>query len=275
MKFVLNTIGLYLRMINSLTSTIGGKHAFYVFCSPFSVKITSKQQVFLDTATQNTITVNGEKIKLYKWGEGKRKVLCIHGWRSNSYRWRDYVKSLVNNDCTVYSLDFPAHGNSEGRFWNILKGEKTIKETINHIGVVDTIIAHSVGSFCSLYFFDQNPTLQPRQMVSLATAGKVHDFINEVRRMLSLTDREIDNLKSYFVSFTGKDPDYFDIENFFTNIKIKALLIHDENDPDTDVNYSRRLHDLFDESELLITNGLGHKLRSKDVLQRVVSFVTN
>lgn len=275
MKFILKAIGLYLRLINSISTKVGGKHAFYIFCSPFSAKITPKQQTFLDTASVENIDVDSETIKLYKWGTGDQKILCVHGWRSNSYRWRDYINTLVAKGYTVYSIDFPAHGNSEGRFWNLLKGEATIKATIDHIGVVDTIISHSVGCFCSLYFCDQNPTLQPRKMVSLASAGRVHDFINEVKRMLSLTDREIDNLKSYFISFTGKDPEYFDIENFFTHIKTKALLVHDEDDPDTDVKYSRRLHELYDDSELFITKGLGHRLRSKDVLERVVTFVTS
>lgn len=273
MKFVLATIGLYLRMINSVSSKIGGKHTFYVFCSPFSPKVTPKQQKFLDTANIEDIDVDGETIKLYKWGTGDQKILCVHGWRSNSYRWRDYVKTLIEKDCTVYSIDFPAHGNSEGRFWNLLKAEAAIKATIDHIGVVDTIISHSVGCFCSLYFCDQHPTLQPRKMVSLASAGRVHDFINEVKRMLSLTDIEIDNLKTHYQTLTGKDPEYFDIENFFSHITAKALLIHDEDDLDTDVRYSRRLHELYEESELVITKGLGHKLRSKDVMEHVVKYV--
>lgn len=273
MKFVLNTIGLYLRFINSVSSKIGGKQAFYVFCSPFSAKVTPKHQAFLDTGSQEDINVDGELIKLYKWGGGDKKILCVHGWRSNTYRWRDYIKSLTAKGYTVYSIDFPAHGNSEGRFWNLLKGEAAIKATIQHIGVVDTIISHSVGCFCTLYFCDQNPSLQPRKVVSLASAGKVSDFINEVKRMLHLNDREINNLLNYFTTYTGKDPAYFDIENFFSNINTKALLIHDEDDPDTDVKYSRRLHELYDDSELVITKGLGHKLRSKDVLQRVVKYV--
>lgn len=273
MKFVLKTIGLYLRVINSFSSKIGGKHAFYIFCSPFSAKVTPKHQSFLDTGSQEDIIVEGETIKLYKWGDGDRKVLCVHGWRSNTYRWRDYIKTLTEQGCTVYSIDFPAHGNSEGRFWNLLKGEAAIKAAIDHIGLVDTIISHSVGCFCTLYFCDQNPMLQPRKVVSLASAGRVHDFIYEVKRMLSLTDREVNNLMNHFRTYTGKDPDYFDIENFFSHINTKALIIHDEGDPDTDVKYSRRLHELYDDSELVITQGLGHKLRSKDVLERVVKFV--
>lgn len=275
MKIVLKLIGLYLKLINSLSKKIGGKHAFYIFCSPFSAKITPKQQTYLSTATQEELVVDNEKIRLYKWGNGSKKILCIHGWRSNTYRWRDYINTLIEKDCTVYSIDFPAHGNSEGRFWNLLKGEATIKATINHIGVVDTFIAHSVGCFCSLYFFDQNPTLQPKKIVSLASAGRVHDFIGEVKKMLSLSDREIKNLMDYFISYTGKDPDYFDIENFFTHIRTKALLIHDIGDPDTDVKYSKRLHELYSESELHITKGLGHKLRSKEVLERATTFILN
>jgi len=273
MKIILKSIGLYLRAINRLSAKVGGKHAFYVFCSPFSAKITPKQQNFLDSAIQKDIEVEGERVKLYKWGEGDQKVLCVHGWRSNTYRWRDYINQLVNKGCTVYSLDFPAHGNSEGRFWNLLKGEATIKATLNQIGVVDTIISHSVGCFCSLYFCDQNPSLQPNKMVSLASAGRVHDFINEVKSMLGLSENVMNNLEDYFTDFAQKDPDYFDIENFFTQIKSKALIIHDEDDPDTDVKYSKRLHELYDDSELVITKGLGHKLRSKDVLQRVVEYV--
>jgi pimeloyl-ACP methyl ester carboxylesterase len=56
---------------------------------------------------------------------------------------------------------------------------------------------------------------------------------------------------------------------------VPALLIHDEHDIEVPVSESIRLAAVFNQAELFVTKGLGHRkiLKSDEVLARITAFV--
>lgn len=272
-RILIKILGFILNMLTRLFPPLGGKFIFKLFCLPFSNRVTVRQKSYLDQANIHDIQVNNEKLKLYSWGRGPKKVLFIHGWRSHSFRWRNYIEHLDHDQFTLYALDFPAHGQSEGRSWHVLKAVESIRSTIEHIGLVDSIVAHSVGCFASLYFIQRYPDLQPKQLVMLATAGRLQDFMSEMQRILGLSDQAMHQLYKHTKRFAGQPVEYYRIMNFMDHLRSKVLLIHDESDRDTDVQYSRDFHAAYPDSELHITQGLGHKLNSPEILKKVIDFL--
>lgn len=272
-KLITYIIGRYLNALNFISKSAGSKASFKIFCTVMPYKLRPFQEEYLAKANYSSITVDGEQVQLYKWGIGTHRILMVHGWKSNSYRWKQYLDNIDFSKHTIYSLDFPAHGRSEGTLWNLIKGNKTLKATIDYIGKVDTFIGHSVGAFTSFYFFHQHPELQPKRMVSLGTAGDVRDFIGEMEQALNINNNTKENLNAYFQTFTGKEVSYFNIENFFNNIQYDALIIHDKDDKDTNYNYSQRLNTLIPNSKLVLTKGLGHKLKDDSVTSLVLDYI--
>ncbi len=274
-NFAIRLVGIYLNTLNLFFSKLGGKHAFYIFCYPFKAKINKRQQAYLDTADQFKLPIDDFEIQCYKWGEGPRKVLFVHGWQSNTYRWKNFIETLPKEEFTLYSFDAPGHGNSGSFFGNVPLYDKSISKIINHIGNAETIIAHSIGSFSALYSINTNPENKPTKMVSLASPDSAGDFINFYVEKLKLNERTIKNLEAYFNHYTTKDIADFSLEKIFTNKNPKGLIIHDKQDKVCTVEYAKKMHNLWPQSELVLTEGHGHKLNDAKVIGMVKEFVVS
>ncbi len=273
MNVIMNLVGIYLNLINSISKKIGGKHAFYLFCYPFKAKLTKKQQAFLDTAHRFKLDVDKKQIQCYRWGNGPKNLLFVHGWQSHSYRWKKYIESLSPDEFTIYAIDAPGHGNSDGKISNVPLFEKAIQAISIHIGELHSIVSHSIGSFSALYFVDQNPNRQPKKLVTLASPNSIEDFLDYYFKKLKLTNRTIRNFKSYFNQYTNKETSYFTLANVIKSNKADGLIIHDEGDKTLTVDYSKNLHMLWPKSKLVITQGFGHKLRDLSIVNMVGEFV--
>lgn len=273
MDIIMKIVGAYLNVLNALSEKIGGKHAFYIFCYPFKAKLTEKQQEFLDTSHRFKLNVDDKQIQCYRWGNGPKNLLFVHGWQSHSYRWKKYIKNLSTDQFTIYAIDAPGHGNSEGKISNVPLFEKAIQAVSIHIGELHSIVSHSIGSFSALYFVDQNPNRQPKKLVTLASPNSIEDFLDYYFKKLKLTTKTIRNFKSYFNQYTNKETSYFTLANVLKSNTADGLIIHDEGDKTLTVDYSKKLHTLWPKSKLVITQGFGHKLRDLSIVNLVGEFV--
>lgn len=272
-NLILKSLSIYLNAINLFSSRIGGKHAFYIFCYPFKARISTKQQAFLDTAHQFKLPVDDFEIQCYRWGSGPKNILFVHGWQSNAYRWKKYIENLPQDQFTIYAFDAPGHGNSGSRIGNVPLYEKAIQIIMDHIGNAESIVSHSIGSFSSLYYIKEHPELQPNKMVSLATPDSIDDFLQYYFESFKLSKRTIQNFINYFNAYTQKDLSVFRLENLLSNNTSSGLIIHDEEDETVTVDYSKKLNKLWPHSTLVITNGLGHKLKHEKIVRMVNKFV--
>jgi pimeloyl-ACP methyl ester carboxylesterase len=73
------------------------------------------------------------------------------------------------------------------------------------------------------------------------------------------------NLESYSSSMSIK------------NLQQPLLIVHDEDDTETPVVYSKTLHQMAKNAELMITSGLGHYriLRDHQTVNKIVQFIKN
>ncbi|MGB0849759.1 MAG: alpha/beta fold hydrolase [Bacteroidia bacterium] len=270
-KLIVFLLGLYINTINLISSKIGGKHAFLLFCYPFPLKLKPEQAIFLHEARSNDHLFEGKKIATYKWGEGGEVILCLHGWQSNSYRWKKYIESLDKEKYTIISIDAPAHGESDGRIFNVPMYARLIEELISEYRV-NYILAHSLGAFATMCLFYEKPSLSLDKVAMLGTPGEATDFIDEYARILKVHPRVKENISDYFVSYAGLKPSYYSTIRFAENQTSKALLIHDTDDKEAPYHYVEKVHRLWSNSRLYTTSGLGHKLRGIEVVDEVVGF---
>ena len=69
------------------------------------------------------------------------------------------------------------------------------------------------------------------------------------------------------------DPDFFRSELFAKELNSKGLIIHDKGDVETSYAHAKLLHKNWENSVLHTTEGLGHKLRSDDIVKKVIAFI--
>lgn len=271
MNLIKSLIGIYFNCLTTLFPKLAGKQLFYFFCIPFKAKLKPKQQQYLDTASTKSLQVDGKKIVCYSWGTGSKTILFVHGWQSHSYRWKNYIEKIDKDAYKVVAFDAPGHGNSEGLYSNVPLYEKALKEVVKVYGIPSTIVAHSIGAFSSMYFLQKNNFTIDR-FISLATPFSAVEFLEFFQSELNISDKGIKNMKIYFTNYAGQSPEDFSIIAFAKSFATPSLLIHDKSDESTPFTNSQALSEVLEGSELMITEGFGHKLKSKEVIEKVIEF---
>lgn len=273
-KIIIRSIGLYLNTLALLSPQRAGKKGFELFCWPRRIKMKPHQLEFLNQANEQfTIDYAGKKVQAYRWGNGARKVLLLHGWQSHSYWWRYVVSSLSKEEFTIFSLDAPGHGLSEGDFLNLPHYSGLIEQFIIEQKSIHAILTHSFGGFASVYTLHRLPHLQVSKMVVMAAPGEVELFFNYYQRMLGLSRKAVQVITEHFVKAIGHPPSYFQMEEFAKSLSLSGLIIHDTEDKEAPYQTAVKINKVWKNSNLITTTGLGHNLKSKELVEEVVKFV--
>lgn len=273
MNFLKKLISIYFNSLVLLFPKLAGKQSFYFFCIPFKAKLKPDQQKYLATANQTSLIVDGKKMQTYQWGNGGDKILFVHGWQSNAYRWRKYIEQIDLEKYSVIAFDAPGHGNSEGLYSNVPLFEKALTQVVEHYGVPNKIIGHSIGSFSTIYFLHKN-RLEIEKFVSMAPPFTAVQFVEVFQSELKLSAKLIKYMKAHFQIYTTHPIEYFSLDNFASTVHAESLLIHDKMDKATSFGNTEKLNDLINNSTLEITEGYGHRLKNQKVVNRVCDYIT-
>jgi pimeloyl-ACP methyl ester carboxylesterase len=173
----------------------------------------------------------------------------------------------------LYSIDAPGHGLSSGTFLTVPLYSEVIEKVMLDLGEFKAIIGHSLGSFTTLYTLHRNVALSVNKLVLLASPGEATEFFAFYKKSIGLTDKTITAIKGYFEKFIGEKVEYFSATSFARAVDRPALLIHDEEDEETPYVHSLNIHKALKGSQLRITRGLTHNLKSKSIVDQVISFV--
>lgn len=271
-KLLTKTIGASLNTLAHIAPAKTARLGFELFCRPMRLNINAKQKAFFNTAHQDVFTHKGTSIQTYRWGNGEKKILLLHGWQSHTYRWKSFVE-VFKDEYTVYSIDAPGHGLSGGRMFNVPLYSEVIEQQIERIGHLESVIAHSLGAFSTLYTLHRNPAVPIKKMIALASPGEAREFFDFFSQTLNLSKKSTQLVTQYFERTFQRTPDYFSAPSFAAAVNVPGLIIHDEDDPETPFYHAERIHRAWKNSRLIKTKGYGHNLRSQDVVSEVVKFV--
>jgi pimeloyl-ACP methyl ester carboxylesterase len=272
-NIIAKTIGLYLNVLSLLSPSKAGLRGFLLFCRPFRLSISDKQLQFFNTAEKFILTGDGYSVQAYKWGNGKKRILFLHGWQSHTYRWKAFIEGLSKEEYTIYSLDAPAHGLSTGNFLSVPLYSKVIENFILDHGPFHTAVGHSIGGFTLMYTLHRLPLLPVNKIVTMAAPGNANDFVAVFKNTLGLSNKALRLMIDEFVSRYGVTPDHFSSERFASSLHFKGMIIHDELDDEAPYQYSVRLNERWKKSRLITTKGIGHNLRSTEIVMHVVNFI--
>lgn len=266
-------IGFSLNVLALVAPRLAGRKAFELFCYPFRGKLTRWHKDFLYSAETFQLTNNGKKVQAYRWGDGPKNLLFLHGWQSHTFRWKAYIETLDKREYSVYAIDAPAHGLSTGNFMTVPVYSEAVQLAIQHIGKIDTVICHSIGGFTALYTFHHYPHLAPEKLIALAPPGEAKEFFDFYQQQIGLSKRVLRATINHFIQVIGQTPEYFSAPTFAASLTIPGLLIHDEDDDETPVKNSIAIHSAWQNSKLIVTKGKGHNLKSTEIVIEVVNFI--
>ena len=246
--------------------------AFKVFCTIRKGRIKDFQKPFLDPAKLKIEIVGEHKIQSYHW-EGKGEtVMLLHGWESNTYRWRNLIKKLQEEGFNIISFDAPGHGYSSGKLLYVpLYAECTRYMMDNYHP--KHIVAHSVGGMTTLYDHYKNSESSVEKIVTIGSPCEFEQFMNHYQSLLKFNSkvREALNqrLKEWFNFYFHE----FSSAIFVKNNTKKGLLFHDKNDLQVPYEASVKVQGNWKGSRLISTEGLGHSMYQDEVNEQVIDFL--
>jgi len=147
------------------------------------------------------------------------------------------------------------------------------KPVVVIVGPFDSVVSHSLGSFTALYTFHRTGLAPADRLVITGTPGEVSEFFDFYRNILGLSKRAERVIRETFKRILDQYPEYFSAPTFVTNLHVPGLIIHDHGDPDTPIRHAETIHKNWQESVMIKTNGLGHNLRSAQVVKHIVDFL--
>src|SRR5690606_36290856 len=182
-KYLPKIIGSSINLVSYVSPDMAANLAMLLFSTPQKGKSKNIESDYLKTAIQKKIPYNDTYIATYHWKGKKETILLVHGWESNSHRWKKLVESLKPSGYNIVALDAPAHGKSEGnRFNAILYAEfinvvaKIFKPTI--------VIGHSVGGMAAVISqFDYGLT-SIEKTVLLGAPSNFTGIFNRYKKMM-------------------------------------------------------------------------------------------
>ncbi len=270
----LRAIRLALNGSYRFSKRLAGQWCYRVLAKPPRKVILPAEKDFLMTAQQNILPVGIMQIQTYHWPGSGPKVLLAHGWNSHSGRWQALANQLIMADYDVYALDAPAHGASfGGSFAVIYYGE--VLANFADILKPHIIIGHSAGGMATAYYLRHFPEVHhPDKLVLLSTPAELNHFMESFRKVIGIKKVVIDAMETAFAKRFGKSFDYFSIADFVQNFRVPGLIIHDELDDIAPVQGAYALANNWANSELVITNGLGHSVQHEQVRKRILDWLT-
>lgn len=267
------SIGSYINLMSYVFPTKATQIAHGYFSEPRKGKFTlDTLPKTLKEAQSETILNNDDIIQTYIWKGNETVILLIHGWESNSSRWKKMLPYLKKSGSTIIAIDGPAQGLSNGKEFTVPKYAEFIDIAAKKYQP-NYIIGHSMGGQTSLYYQYkyQNPSVQ--KMVILGAPSDFTIILKNFTSLLSLNNRIRKALEIKYTNFLNQHLDQFTSKEFVSKINAKGFLAHDIEDTVVLFNEGKKIVESWKDVQFIQTKGLGHKLHDDDLYRKIYEFL--
>ncbi|WP_328301755.1 alpha/beta hydrolase [Streptomyces sp. NBC_00435] len=256
-----------------------GRVAFALFVRPLGrPKVRPGEAEVMARAVTGRLVVDGIPVTTYRWGDGGRPVLIVHGWSSRASRFAGFVEALRARGRTVVAFDAPGHGESGGRSTTILRQREIIRQLHARHGGFSDVVAHSFGVVST--FFALRDGIRADRIVAIGAVADFDYLAERFRGLTGLNQAVEDAMRGHvqrrlFPDEPGVWP-RFDVCHHPEEVPSEILLVHDADDDTSPPGQSRAIAAAYGERARLIeTRGLGHRriLAAPEIIGAAVEFL--
>lgn len=271
-KYLPRILGACINTLAYLSPKKAAKIAMALFSTPRKGKINPEEANYLKAAVQDYVYFEDIAIQTYHWKGDNETILLVHGWESNTARWKDLITQLQALNYNIIALDAPAHGNSGGTYFNAIRYAECINLVVQKFKV-SSIIGHSVGGMATVFFQYKYQLKSVTKLVLLGAPSNFSGVFNRYEAMMGYNKKVSKALSIYILKHFKHLPAYFSPSEFSKDITARGLVIHDKEDKIIPFNDGLQFKMNYKNSEFLATEGLGHGLKSDRIYTRILDFL--
>lgn len=267
-----------INLIAYCSPTLAAKWAYQLFTTPPRPKKLIEHPT-LSAATPIDLELSVCHARGFRWGNpdsGNKKLLIVHGFRSQALKFEHMVPDLLAKGFTVYAFDAPAHGKSTGKFIQPVNYCEMIMGIEEKEGPFDAFVGHSLGGLAMGLSMEQVNPLLPRKWVFIAPATESHRSIENFFHIIRVNDRVKNRFYKYIAELSHFPIEYYSLVRILKENSMPVLWIHDSTDRICPLEDVQPLIDKqLPHIHFYITDGLGHNkiYRNKQVLHEIVAFL--
>ncbi|MEM9647749.1 MAG: alpha/beta hydrolase [Bacteroidota bacterium] len=248
------------------------RKAFILFCTVRKGRVLPQQESYLEQAKKDVESVAGHQLQAYHWPGEKETVLLVHGWESNTFRWRNLIQKLREANFNVIAFDAPSHGHSSGKLLYVPLYEEAVHHMVRKYNP-KYLVGHSVGGMTLMYNEYKNPNPGVEKMVVIGAPSEFHEIMAQYQDILRFSDRFMGIIDRYIKSRFGFHIRDFSSSKFAANNTKKGFLFHDKWDAVAPYHASEKVHANWKGSQLVSTEGLGHSMHQEEVNNQIIGFL--
>ena len=258
-----------------LSTSLATQVALYLFFRPQRFKRPVREQEMHEHALQTSCYVPeiDKVVQVFRFAGKGAKVLLLHGWSGRGTQLFAFADELRKSNAEVVTFDMPAHGQSLGYKTNIVELVACIKEVHAKYGPFDHAFAYSMGSMALLRALRDGIPMKSAAIIG--SGDKIRNVFYGFSERLQFSDKVTEQMIQTVEKQFGMNLENYSSSMSLEHLKMPLLIVHDKDDKETHYAYSKDLHEIANNSELLLTTGLGHHriLRDSKTVQHIIQFI--
>lgn len=270
---LVKSVGLYVNILSFVRPEKAKKLAYQLFSQPRKGRIDStKLPKTLVNTEKETFSFQNETFQTYMWRGNEEIILLIHGWESNSSRWKKLLPYLLPLGKTIIAIDAPAHGLSSGKEFSAPKYAEYIN-VVTQKYQAKLLIGHSIGGGAIACYLNKYNDLSVQKVILLGSPSDFKLLNNNYVALLSLNAKVKILLEKHIQEKFNIHLDDFKGHLFAENFSQKALIAHDIDDKIVLVEEGKKYASTWKNATYIETKGLGHSLHGKDLYKTITDFI--
>ena len=270
-------IGAGVRFLSRVSASAASRVAFELFRTPRRHRLPDRERALLSDAEPFELrTSSSTVIKGWRWGvDPAPLVILFHGWEGRGSQLAAFAGPLVRSGFRVIAFDAPGHGSSSGLQSSLPHFAWSLRSVADAEGTPHAIIGHSLG--CAAATLAMRDGLAIPKAVYMAPPLNPSDYTRQFGAVFGLSDEVIHGLRKRIEERFLRKWDDYSLATMAPAMSANLLVFHDRDDVETPWVGGARLVELWPNSRLVTTEGLGHRriLREPSVIEEAVAFIAN
>lgn len=263
------------KVLEATSQKMAAKFAMKLFITPMKFPIPKREEKMEAESRQEFVKVPAinKTIRAYHYGDSNKKVLLVHGWSGRGTQLQSIAEKLVKKGYSTISFDAPGHGKAPGKTSDMTEFIAAILELEKQYGPFTYAVGHSLGGMSVLNAIKQG--LKVDKAVIIGSGDIIEDIMNNFIKELGMNIGTGKLMMKLFEKKFGETINSYSAYIAAQAVTVPVLVIHDEDDTDVPVTAAHHIHKHLANSQLMITQGLGHRkiLGDSTVIKTLTQFL--